>query len=72
MQEWVKKSDVLELLSLPSDIVTDHIYELKGIWMDEDWSDEINEYQLDGRRYVKVTGKCPMCEDCPDNCPLEG
>ena len=24
-----------------------------------------------GRGYVKATGKCPMCEDCPDNCPLE-
>ncbi len=24
-----------------------------------------------GRGYVKETGKCPMCEDCPDNCPLE-
>lgn len=25
-----------------------------------------------GREYVKATGKCPMCEDCPDNCPIEG
>ena len=25
-----------------------------------------------GRGYVKKTGKCPMCEDCPDNCPMEG
>ena len=25
-----------------------------------------------GRGYVKATGKCPMCEDCPDNCPMEG
>jgi hypothetical protein len=24
-----------------------------------------------GRGYVKATGKCPMCEDCPDNCPIE-
>lgn len=24
-----------------------------------------------GRDYVKETGKCPMCEDCPDNCPME-
>ena len=24
-----------------------------------------------GRGYVKATGKCPMCEDCPDNCPME-
>ena len=25
-----------------------------------------------GRGYVKATGKCPMCEDCPDNCPMDG
>ena len=25
-----------------------------------------------GRGYVKATGKCPMCEDCPDDCPMEG
>lgn len=24
-----------------------------------------------GRGYVKATGKCPMCEDCPDNCPID-
>ncbi len=24
-----------------------------------------------GREYVEKTGKCPMCEDCPDNCPIE-
>lgn len=43
MKEWVKKSDVLELLSLPSDIVTDHIYELKGIWMDEDGREDFRD-----------------------------
>ena len=36
MEEWIKKSDVLELLNLPPDIVTDHIYELKGVWLDKD------------------------------------
>ena len=25
-----------------------------------------------GRGYVKATGKCPMCEDCPNDCPMEG
>ena len=24
-----------------------------------------------GRDYVKRTGKCPICTDCPHNCPLE-
>lgn len=36
MEEWIKKSEVLELLSLPSDILIDYIYELKGIWLDKD------------------------------------
>lgn len=24
-----------------------------------------------GRDYVKEFGECPMCTDCPDNCPLD-
>ena len=40
MEEWIKKSDVLEMLSLPSDIVAEHIHELKGVLVDEDWSDK--------------------------------
>lgn len=47
MQEWIKKSDVLELLSLPPDIFSDYVYELKGIWMDEDECEDfrdINRY----------------------------
>lgn len=47
MEEYIEKSDVLEMLSLPSDILSDHIYELKGIWLDkngrEDFRD-INRY----------------------------
>ena len=38
MEEWIKKSEVLELLSLPSDILAEYIYELKGVWVDEDWN----------------------------------
>lgn len=26
---------------------------------------------LNGINYVKMFGKCPMCMDCPDNCPIE-
>jgi hypothetical protein len=37
MEEYIKKSDVLEMLSLPSDILEEYIYELKGVWADEDW-----------------------------------
>lgn len=28
-------------------------------------------YDNVGRGYVKAAGKCPMCEDCIDNCPLD-
>ena len=38
MEEWIKKSDVLELLGLPSDILYEYIHELKGVWVDEDWN----------------------------------
>ena len=24
-----------------------------------------------GRDYVERTGKCPICVDCPHNCPLD-
>lgn len=24
------------------------------------------------RQYALKTGKCPMCEDCPDGCPITG
>ena len=24
-----------------------------------------------GREYVKAFHTCPMCTDCPDNCPIE-
>ena len=24
-----------------------------------------------GRKYALTTGLCPMCEDCPDGCPVE-
>ncbi len=40
MQEYVKKSDVIELLSLPHDMLVEYVYELKGIWIDDDWEDE--------------------------------
>ena len=36
MEEWVKKSDVLGMLSLSSGILEEHIYELKGIWIDKE------------------------------------
>ena len=41
MQEYVKKSDVIELLSLPHDMLVEYIYELKGIWIDDDYGESI-------------------------------
>lgn len=32
---------------------------------------ELDRYRFSGREYVEMTGKCPMCWDCPDNCPLD-
>ena len=38
------------------------------------WLEELKEYREKddcGRDYVKRTGKCPICTDCPHNCPLD-
>lgn len=38
-------------------------------------ADEKMRYDLDklkcGREYVEEFYECPMCTDCPDNCPLD-
>lgn len=26
---------------------------------------------ISGREYVSKYGRCPMCTDCPDGCPLD-
>lgn len=26
---------------------------------------------MSGRAYVDIFGTCPVCTDCPDNCPLD-
>ena len=57
MQEWVKKSDVIELLSLPPDILADHIYELPSMYIDDDLSDD-NISVYDGGIKLKP---CPFC-----------
>ena len=38
MIEYVKKADVLEIVDspLPRDIAVEYLYELKGVWLDED------------------------------------
>ena len=62
MKEWIKKSDVLELLSLPSDILSEYIYELKGIWMNEDDDTEWFYLTDDGDSYPE-TFKYVLIED---------
>lgn len=43
-----------------------------GVFLDYVWNSKQHRTSKNaGRGYVKATGKCPMCEDCPDNCPLE-
>ena len=30
-----------------------------------------NIKHLNGRNYVELFSKCPMCIDCPDGCPID-
>ena len=42
-----------------------------NIFCDYVWnSKRRRQKRIAGREHVKATGECPMCEDCPDNCPL--
>lgn len=41
------------------------------IFLDYVWNSKKRRNEKAGRGYAKKTGKCPMCEDCPDNCPLD-
>lgn len=43
-----------------------------NIFVDYVWNSKKHRNEKSGRGYAKKTGKCHMCEDCPDNCPLEG
>ena len=40
------------------------------IFLDYVWNSKLHRGEKAGRGYAKKTGKCPMCEDCPDNCPI--
>jgi hypothetical protein len=69
------KNDLLDLMSL-----IDHkidIYEQVmnnwDLFLDYVWNSKQHRTTKNaGRGYVTATGKCPMCENCPDDCPMEG
>ncbi len=44
MTEYVKKADVLEIIDspLPRDIAVEYLYELKGVWLDEENEEDNN------------------------------
>lgn len=67
MEEWIKKSDVLELLSLPSDLMAEYIHELKGVWVDEEWSEDnwIFVEKEKPKDFVPVLGR--IVSDIEDN-----
>ena len=45
MIEYVKKADVLEIIDspLPRDIAVEYLYELKGVWLDDEDEEVDNE-----------------------------
>ena len=55
MTEYVKKSDVLELLSLPKDLIAEYVCDLKGLWIDDDEAEQTE----------------PNCSEKPNNCEDE-
>lgn len=62
MTEYVKKSDVLEIVkTMPSDLIVEYIYDLKGLWIDEA---EQTEPQTDIHDFTD----CDFCKDrnCKD------
>ena len=62
MEEYIKKSDVLELLAnMPSDIVYDHIYELKGVFI----TDDVPEEKETTNEIVYLCDR-DACDKCPN------
>lgn len=62
MVEYVKKSDVLEIMNapLPRDLAVEYIYDLKGVWLDED---EADTPQTDCEA-CELDGKADVCKIC--------
>ena len=53
------KIDIYEQVMNNFDIFADYV-----------WNSKKRRNEKYGRGYAKKTGKCPMCEDCPDDCPI--
>ena len=64
MIEYVKKADVLEIMNapLPRDIAWDYIYDLKGVWLDEDEADTPQTNRTTGATTEPLTEQ-PQTED---------
>ena len=64
MIEYVKKADVLEIINspLPRDLTAEYIYDLKGVWLDEDEADtpqtNVPRCSVNGTPY----DECGFCE----------
>lgn len=68
--KWIKR--IIGFIKLYKDYEYEpetwrHIVETYQI---DKWYDYHDKYEC-GREYVSNYGKCPICTDCPDNCPLE-
>lgn len=79
-ERWLHKdkygTDFVQINVTPNTGIKIDIYEQVmnnwSIFLDYVWnSKQHRKKRVAGRNYVKETGKCPMCEDCPDNCPMD-
>lgn len=46
MTEYIMKEDVIELFSLPPDLMKEYILEMKGVWFDDENPADINSNEL--------------------------
>ena len=64
MTEYIKKSDVLELLKLPKELIVEYVYELKGIWLDEAEQTEPSQTHEIHTETHGVRSKKELCAKC--------
>lgn len=58
------KQEIVEELKKYQVVSNISIEELADIWIDK-------IKNIEGRKYVETFGVCPICMDCPKNCPLD-